>query len=105
MARTDYPFNSENQKCSITTVFVVLNINRGDADLKSIDLKVRELLQKNKIPTCKTLQGCLNRLIRYYCQNENALPTNGELSLYAESERKQKRKRHEIEVIDLTFED
>jgi hypothetical protein len=95
MARTNYPFHSsQTQKCSITTLLVVLNINRADADLVSIRRKVKELLRKNNLTCCKTLKSSLQRLLTHYYRHDHALPTLRDLSLYKEDE-----------VIDLTMDD
>jgi len=83
MARTNYPFcNSKTQKSNITSILVVLNINRADADLKSIRRKVKELLRKNNLKGCKTLKNSLNKLMTHYYRHDDALPTLGDLSLY-----------------------
>ena len=95
MARTMYPFHSSpNQKCSISTILVVLNINRADADLESIRKKVKQLLKKNKLQSCKTLKSSIQRLMTHYYRNDDAFPTLKDLSLY---------ETFEEEVIDLTM--
>ena len=114
MARTEYPFNSDSQVCSMTAILVVLNIDRPDADLKSIGKKVKQLLRKNKMRVCKTLQGSLNKLLTHYYRHDWALPTHKELSLYehglsikmrAKRFRKEMKEEKIVEVIDLTLED
>ena len=94
MAKTDYPFsNSPHHICSISTILVILNINRADADLESIKRKVSQLLKKNKLKDCKTLKGSLDRLLTYYYRNEASLPSLQDISLYSQ------------DIIDLTIDD
>lgn len=96
MARTNYPFRSSPyQTCSVSTILVVLNINRADADLESIRKKVKMLLKKNDLKGCKTLESSLKKLLTYYYRNDHALPTLQDLSLYTTF----------VEVIDLTMDD
>jgi hypothetical protein len=80
MARTNYPFTA--QICCLPNILVALNIDRPDADLESIQLKIGQLLEKNNLRGCKTLRGSLNRLITYYYRNSHALPTLQEISMY-----------------------
>ncbi len=98
MARTIYPFRSSpNQICSITTIIVVLNINRDDADLESIRRKVKQLLRKNSLKVGKNLKNNVHKLLTHYYRHDHALPTLKDLSLYETFE--------EQEVIDLTMDD
>ena len=111
MARTEYPFETEDQICSMSAILVVLNIHRPDADLKYIQIKVKQLLRKNNMKVCKTLKGSLNKLLTHYYRHDNALPTHKELYLYGNVSINvcPKRPRYEevkkCEVIDLTLED
>lgn len=99
MARTTYPFRSSpNQICSISTIIVVLNINRDDADLESIRKKVKQLLRKNKLKVGKNLKNNVHKLLTHYYRHDHALPTLKDLSLYEIFEK-------EVEVIDLTLDD
>ena len=83
MARTNYPYlNSSSQICCISTILVILNIDRPDADLQSIRRKIQQLLRKNNLRVCKTLKGSLNRLLTYYYRNNHALPSIQEITLY-----------------------
>ena len=97
MAKTDYPFaNSPHHKCSISTILVILNIHRADADLESIKRKISQLLKKNKLKDCKTLKGSLDRLLTHYYRNDAALPSFQDICLYSNTK---------VEVIDLTMDD
>jgi hypothetical protein len=94
MARTKYPYrNSPYQKCSMTNILVILNIDRADADLTGIRKKVKQLLKKNKLTCCKTLKNSLKKLLTHYYRNDHALPSWKDLSFEEEN------------VIDLTMDD